>query len=128
MPTIHLTTFIQAPAEIIFDLSRSIDFHKTSIANTNEEAIEGVTKGLISLNESVTWKARHLFKKRTFTSKITDMSPFSFFEDTMTYGDFASFKHGHHFKQVANGTIMIDLLTFETPYGKLGQFAVCFDH
>ena len=34
MPLIHLTTFIAAPAERVFDLSRSIDVHKKSLAHT----------------------------------------------------------------------------------------------
>ena len=30
-------------------------------------------------------------------------------------------KHEHHFKPCENGTIMIDLFYFETPYGWLGR-------
>ena len=30
-------------------------------------------------------------------------------------------KHVHHFKPCDNGTIMIDLLEFEPPYGSVGQ-------
>ena len=33
----------------LFDLSRSIDAHKQSMANSREEAVGGVTSGLISL-------------------------------------------------------------------------------
>jgi ligand-binding SRPBCC domain-containing protein len=39
----------------------------------------------------------------------------------MTQGDFKSFLHEHHFKQVDNGTIMIDVLEFESPYGIVGE-------
>ena len=28
MPTIHLTTFVAAPAQRVFDLARSIDLHR----------------------------------------------------------------------------------------------------
>ncbi len=121
MPSIHLTTFIAAPADRIFDLSRSINLHKISTASTGEEAIAGVTSGLINTNETVTWQAKHLLKKRTFTSKITAMTPGSFFCDEMIQGDFKSFRHEHHFKPVQNGTIMIDLLEFESPYGAIGR-------
>ena len=31
-------------------------------------------------------------------------------------------KHEHHFKPCDNGTIVIDLLHFESPYGVLGQW------
>lgn len=122
MSFIHLTTFIAAPVERVFDLSRSISLHKLSTAHTGEEAVAGVTSGLINANETVTWKARHLFKTRLFTSKITALQSPSFFTDEMTKGDFKSFSHEHHFKPVQNGTIMIDLVRFESPYGKLGTW------
>jgi hypothetical protein len=59
MPRIVLKTEIDAPIEVCFDLSRSIDLHQISTAHTNEQAIDGVTSGLINLHESVTWRARH---------------------------------------------------------------------
>jgi len=123
MPTIHLTHFIAAPAERVFDLSRSIDLHKKTMAHTQETAVAGTTSGLIGLNETVTWKAKHLFKMRYLRVKITSMEkPFSF-TDEMADGDFRSMKHEHHFKQIDNGTLMIDLFSFETPYGPMGKIA-----
>jgi ligand-binding SRPBCC domain-containing protein len=121
MTKIHLTTFISAPIERVFNLSCSIDLHKISTAHTNEEAIDGTTTGLIKLNESVTWQAKHLFKKRTFTSKIIEMETLVSFTDEMTKGDFKSFKHSHYFKMVDNGTIMIDIVFFESPFGFIGK-------
>ena len=121
MPKIHITTFIAAPAERVFNLSRSINLHSISTAHTNERAIAGVTNGLIKLNETVTWQARHLFKTRQHTSKITAMESPVFFVDEMTKGDFKSFRHEHHFKPVDNGSIMIDILEFESPYGSVGK-------
>ena len=123
MPFIHLTTFIQAPAKRVFDLSRSIDFHTESMQESNEKAVDGVTTGLINMDETVTWQAKHLFKTRTLVSRITAMEPYQFFEDTMVSGDFGSLRHEHHFKQVLNGTIMIDLFYFEVPYGILGRLS-----
>jgi ligand-binding SRPBCC domain-containing protein len=123
MPTIHLTTFVAAPAGRVFDLARSIDLHRKSMAHTGEEAIAGTTNGLIGLNETVTWKARHLRKTRILKSKITAMNPPLSFTDEMVQGDFKSLRHEHHFKQIANGTLLIDLFTFESPYGGLGKLA-----
>ena len=122
MPKIHLTTFIAAPVERVFNLSRSINLHKISTAATKEEAIAGTTTGLININETVTWQATHLLKKRLFTSKITAMKNPDHFTDEMQQGDFKSFKHEHHFKPIDNGTIMIDVVEFESPYGVLGKF------
>lgn len=122
MSKIHLTTFIAAPIERVFNLSRSITLHKISTAHTNEKAIAGVTSGLINKDETVTWQAKHLFKTRQHTSKITDMQSPDSFTDEMIKGDFKNFKHQHHFKQIDNGTIMIDIVDFESPYGSLGKF------
>jgi len=121
MSRIHLTTFIAAPIERVFDLSRSINLHKISTAATGEKAIAGVMNGLINRNETVTWQAKHLFKLRQFTSEITAMQHPEFFVDEMIKGDFSSFKHDHHFKATGNGTIMIDLVEFESPYGLAGK-------
>lgn len=121
MPKIHLTTFIAAPIERVFDLSRSINLHQLSTAGTSEKPIDGVITGLINKDETVTWQAKHLFKTRQFTSRITAMQSPAYFTDEMIKGDFKSFYHEHHFKATANGTIMIDLLQFETPYKMLGK-------
>lgn len=121
MPTIHLTTFIAAPTERVFDLSRSIELHKESMSRHQEEAVSGVRFGLIDKDETVTWKGRHLFKSRLFRSKITEMKKAVMFVDEQIEGDFRSFRHEHHFKPCDNGTIMIDLLHFEAPYGSFGR-------
>lgn len=122
MTRIHLTTFIAAPVQRVFDLSRSITLHKISTEGTHEEAIAGVTSGLINFNETVTWQARHLFKTRQHTTVISAMEKPVQFVDEMLKGDFKSFRHEHHFKAIDNGTIMIDILIFESPYGSLGKF------
>ena len=123
MPHIHLTLFIAAPVDRVFNLSRSINLHQISTIDTNEKAIGGVLNGLININETVTWQAKHLFKTRQFTSKITAMQSPDFFIDEMLKGDFKSFHHEHHFKAVENGSIMIDVVNFESPYGIIGKIA-----
>jgi ligand-binding SRPBCC domain-containing protein len=123
MPTIHLTTFVAAPAQRVFDLARSIDLHRKSMAHTDETAIAGTTSGLIGLQETVTWKAKHLRKVRIFKSRITAMEPPLSFTDEMVEGDFKSLRHEHHFKRIDNGTLLIDIFTFETPYGGVGKLA-----
>jgi ligand-binding SRPBCC domain-containing protein len=123
MPTIHLTTFVAAPAQRVFDLARSIDLHRKSMAHTEEEAIAGTTSGLIGLNETVTWKAKHLRRVRILKSRITAMEPPLSFTDEMVDGDFKSLHHEHHFKRIDNGTLLIDIFSYEAPYGGLGRLA-----
>jgi ligand-binding SRPBCC domain-containing protein len=120
MPLIQLSTFIKAPVQRVFDLSRSIDLHKISTAHSKEEAVAGTTNGLINVNETVTWQAYHLFKKRRFTSVISEMTMPEHFRDEMTEGDFVSFKHDHYFDAAGGGTIMSDIIKFKSPYNIIG--------
>lgn len=122
MPTIHLTTFIAAPADVVFDLSRHIGLHQQSMAKYKEEAVAGIRMGLIEKDETVTWKAKHFFKTRILRSKITEMKKPELFIDEQVQGDFKMLKHEHHFKPCENGTIIIDLFHFESPYGFLGKW------
>ena len=123
MPIIHLTTFIEAPVNLVFDLSRSIDLHKKSMAHTQEQAVAGTTSGLIGLEETVTWKARHFYKIRYLKVKITEFRAPDSFTDEMVEGDFKHMRHQHFFRQIENGSLMIDILDFEAPYGWLGKMA-----
>jgi ligand-binding SRPBCC domain-containing protein len=122
MPNIHLTTFIAAPAERVFDLSRNIDLHKQSMTKHKEQAVAGIRFGLIEKDETVTWKAKHLFKTRYLRSRVTEMIKPKLFIDEQADGDFKMMKHEHHFKPCENGTIMIDLIQFEAPYGIAGKW------
>ena len=122
MPTIHLTTFIAAPPERVFDLSRNIDLHKQSMTKHKEQAVAGIRFGLIEKDETVTWKAKHLFRTRFLRSRVTEMIKPKLFIDEQAEGDFKMMKHEHHFKPCENGTIMIDLIQFEAPYGIAGKW------
>lgn len=122
MPLIHLTTFIAAAPEMVFDLSRSVDLHKYSMKQHQEMAVDGVMSGLMNLNDSVTWKAKHLFRERRLSVKITQFQKPDFFIDEQVRGDFKMMKHEHYFKAVENGTIMIDQFRFELKNGWIGKF------
>ncbi len=123
MPKIILKTYINAGRDIVFDVSRSIDLHKISTSSTNETAIAGKTKGLISLGEQVTWRAKHLGFYQTLTSKITQYDRPNTFTDEMVEGIFKKFKHQHSFKEKDGGTLMSDVFEFESPFGILGKLA-----
>ena len=119
MPIIILHTKINAPIERCFDLSSSIDLHKVSTAHTKEEAIDGVTTGLINLGEYVTWRAVHFGLSQKLTFKITEFESPSYFLDEMIQGSFKSFKHFHYFETVENNAIMTDRFEFKSPMGLL---------
>lgn len=123
MPRIELRTEIKANRIIVFDLSRSIDLHKISTEHTNEEAIAGKTNGLIGMNESVTWRAKHFGIYQNLTSKITEFDRPKYFVDEMVKGAFKKFKHEHHFEELNEGTLMTDFFDYKSPFGMLGKLA-----
>jgi ligand-binding SRPBCC domain-containing protein len=121
MAFIHLTTFIGAPQERVFDLSRSVALHKASMKNHDEKIVDGVMSGLMNLNDTVTWTAKHFFKQRRLKIKITKFQQPEYFIDEQEAGDFKMMKHEHYFKPIDNGTIMIDQFHFETSRGFIGK-------
>jgi ligand-binding SRPBCC domain-containing protein len=122
MPTIHLTTFISAPVDVVFDLSRSVELHKQSMRHYKEEAVAGTRFGLVEKEDTITWTAKHLLKKRFLRVKVTEMRKPERFTDEQMEGNFKMMKHEHHFKPCDNGTILIDLFHFESPFGMMGKW------
>ncbi|MGD1847841.1 MAG: cell division protein [Salibacteraceae bacterium] len=123
MPIIQLETSIKAPIERCFHLSRSIDLHKVSTAQTGERAIAGVTSGLVGMGESVTWRARHFGVWQNLTSKVTAFDPPFSFVDEMQQGAFQRFWHQHRFENREGTTIMTDVFDYTAPLGPLGKLA-----
>jgi len=123
VPTIIIRTKIKASKQIVFDLSRSIDLHKISTKQTNEEAIAGRTSGLINLNESVTWKAKHFGFTQILTTKITAYNSPHNFTDEMTEGIFKRLTHEHQFLEKKGETLMTDYFSYQSPLGLLGVIA-----
>lgn len=124
MPVIIIETLIEAPIDRVFDLARSVDLHRLSTRQTDEQAIAGRTSGLIGLGETVTWRAKHFGIYQKLSVVITEYNrPFSF-TDRMLKGAFASMEHQHQFESVNTGqTLMRDVFTFKAPLGILGSLA-----
>ena len=98
-----------------------------STAATGETAIAGKTSGLLELGEEVTWRARHLGRWQTLTSRITAYDRPAYFRDSMVSGAFARFDHDHFFDEDGRGgTLMRDVFDFAAPWGVLGRFAELF--
>ena len=124
MPKIQLETSIETTEiKLVFDLCRSIDLHILSAERSNEKAIAGKTSGLISLGETVTWRAKHLGIYQTLTSVVTDCDSPTFFADEMVKGAFKSFRHEHYFSQKEEFVIVKDIFEYKSPLGILGKVA-----
>ncbi|MFD0794679.1 cell division protein [Mucilaginibacter litoreus] len=123
MPTINLTTTINAPIERCFNVARDIDVHVASTVHTGERAIAGRTSGLIELGENVTWRAKHFGIWQNLTSKITDFDYPTYFADEQVSCAFKSFRHEHYFEQQGAQTTMRDVFNYRSPLGWLGKLA-----
>lgn len=122
MPLIHLETIIAAPIEVVFDTSRNISVHAEADRAHNLRAIAGVTEGLINLNETVTWEAKHFGFNLNHTSKIIAMNRPHSFADEMIKGMFHHWHHLHKFETLEDGrTKMIDLVDLASPFSILGK-------
>jgi ligand-binding SRPBCC domain-containing protein len=121
MSTIELKTVINAPIERCFLLSLSVDLHQLSTEETNERAVAGITKGLMKLNDVVTWRARHFGIYQNLTTKISAYDMPKYFVSEMVKGTFKKIYHQHLFEEAGNETIMTDIFTFEAPLGILGD-------
>ncbi|RYE12520.1 MAG: hypothetical protein EOP45_22725 [Sphingobacteriaceae bacterium] len=88
-----------------------------------EQAIKGKTAGLIGINETVTWRARHFGIRMKMTIKITDLHYPHSFTDRMAKGPFKMLCHTHYFTAQVDGTVMTDEFEFRSPLGYLGKIA-----
>lgn len=115
------TTRTSMPRDELFDLSRSIDAHTESMADSRERAVAGTTSGLISPGEEVTWRAWHFGIPIRMTSRITAMDAPRSFVDEQVRGPFRYFRHTHEFTEGPGGTTMVDRIEFAAPFGPLGR-------
>ena len=123
MPVMDITTEIHAPRQRVFDLSRSIEMHTASTAHTGERAVAGVTRGLMNLEDEVTWRARHFGIWQELTSRITMFDRPRHFRDSLVHGAFRRFDHDHFFSERGDTTLMRDVFDYVSPFGLIGRLA-----
>lgn len=121
MPIIHLTTFVAAPIERVFDLSRNLTIYKLLIKERKEQFSSAAASNLVSQGETITIQAKHFGKTRLITTRVADLQRPATFVQEQVKGDFIHFRHEHHFKPVSNGTILIDLIDFKGPRDLIGK-------
>lgn len=131
MRSFRLETVIAAPAGDCFSLSLSVDAHTASMGASGERAVGGVTRGVMTLGDTVTWRARHFGIVFRMTSAITEYTYPTRFVDEQQRGPFRRWRHEHTFTAMADGrTVMTDVVAFRSPLGPLGFLAdlLVFDH
>jgi ligand-binding SRPBCC domain-containing protein len=120
MAELHLTTVIHAPIERVFDLARCVSLHKRHFDQHKIIALNGKTSGLLEPRDYTRWQGKVGTKKRQFLLDVTQMERPGFYRDDMRKDFFESFQHEHFFREIDNGTIMIDQIEFHMPQGFIG--------
>ena len=121
MASIHLTTFIAAPIERVFDLSRHLAIYKQIFKSRKGEFRSGAASSLLNSGETVSVIGKIGGKNRLTMLKLTRIQQPVAFTEEQVKGDLELYKHEHHFKPVDNGTIVIDLVEYKPPKDFLGR-------
>lgn len=56
-------------------------------------------------------------------TEITHVEQGKYFIDEQRFGPYEFWHHQHHFKEIDNGTLMNDILTYGLPLGPIGRIA-----
>ena len=121
---IIVTTYIEAPQEVCFDLARDVAAHAESASFSNERLVApGKLSGLLEAGDLVCFEGRHFGLRQRFCARITLVDRPHVFVDEMVEGVFSSLRHVHEFSPSGRGTLMEDRLVWKAPLGVLGRLA-----
>lgn len=124
LTAIIVETQINAPPEICFDLALDVKTHAESAAFSGERVVEpGKLAGHLELGDLITFEGKHFGIRQRFTAKIVEVDRPRRFVDEMVHGAFERLRHVHEFHPRDSGTLMRDLLHWDTPLGLLGLIA-----
>lgn len=115
MANIHLTTFIAAPVDRVFDLSRHLAIYKNLFQNKKLHFTSGAGGYLLNKDETVSIVGKVAGKTRMTMLKVAGIEKPVSFKEEQVKGDLQLLRHEHHFKQIENGTIVIDMLEYDLP-------------
>ena len=117
-------TVIHAPVERCFDMARDVAAHVESAAFSGEKLVPpGKLEGTLGLGDLVAFEGRHFGMRQRFVARITEVTPPRRFVDEMVTGAFRRLRHEHEFVMHAEGTLMRDILEWESPLGFVGRIA-----
>lgn len=78
---------------------------------------------MISSGDTVTYHAKHLGKHRSLVLRVTEFERGQKLTEEQVKGDLLNYRHEHFFKQIDNGTIMIDIIEYDLPKDFIGRWA-----
>lgn len=121
MADLHLTTVVYAPIQRVFDLARCVSLHKRHFEHHNIVPLNGKTSGLLEMRDYTRWEGKLGGKKRQFIMDLSAIDKPNYYHDEMRKDFFDFFLHEHYFREIDNGTIMIDQIKYQLPHGIIGK-------
>lgn len=113
-PKEKLWEFISNPSNLKKITPESMGFDITS-----GELPEEMYAGMI-----ISYKVSPLFGiKTTWVTEITQIKEQEFFIDEQRVGPYKIWHHQHHLKETETGTLMYDIVSYQPPFGFLGNIA-----
>jgi ligand-binding SRPBCC domain-containing protein len=110
---------VHAPIERCFLLSTSVEIVECEL---KMRPVRGRTSGLVTGGDTVRWEGWRLGLPQVHESLIEQFDPPLYFRDRMIAGRFARFEHGHAFRDLGNGNVLMqDEVRFTMPWGWAGD-------
>ena len=116
--TVSDNIHVDAPIDRCFLLSTSIDVVAVTL---RMKPLLGKTKGLVHLDDRITWHGWKLGLPQLHETVITAYQRPYFLQDTMGSGRFQRFQHDHTLSEIAGHTLLQDKIRFSLPFGWIGS-------
>ena len=90
----------------------------------NLKLTNDVYGGSVYAGQVMTYKVKPLLGiPLAWMTEITQVVPLNYFVDEQRKGPYKLWHHQHHFKTIAGGTEMVDLVHYRVPFGFIGSIA-----
>jgi ligand-binding SRPBCC domain-containing protein len=107
--------FFSSPLNLEKITPKDMGFIVTSHYNADTKIYPGMI---------ITYKISPLFGiQMNWMTEITHVKEGQYFVDEQRFGPYALWHHQHHFKEVAGGVEMTDIVNYAIPYGIFGRWA-----
>ncbi len=115
IPVEEAWDFFSRPENLVKITPASLDFKITSELNGGE----------IYIGQIITYKLKPLLGiSLLWVSEIIHVERHKLFVDEQIKGPYKLWHHEHHFKTVAGGTEMTDIVQYKIPFGVLGNLGL----
>ena len=120
MPTVKLTTRVNAPVDRCFDLYRSVSLHVDSYKHAHERAVGPITSGLVGPGDVAAFRMRALGFPYRMSVKVVAYDRPLHFRDSQTEGFFLRADHDHYFAVEDGTTLVTDVFDYTPRFSWLG--------